>query len=42
MATLTEIETSWSFDDMLRAVAVLDYESDLQYLAAKKQRGKTK
>lgn len=37
MATLTEIETSWSYDDIMRALAVLDYESDLAYLASKRK-----
>ena len=40
MATFTEIETSWNFDDILRASAVLDYESDLAYIAEQKQRKK--
>lgn len=41
MATFTEIETSWNFDDVLRGAAVLDYEDDLSYIASKR-RGKGK
>lgn len=38
LATLTEIETSWSLDDIRRAEAVLDYASDISYLSAPRQR----
>lgn len=29
MATLTEIETSWSLDDVLRGNAILDMQAEL-------------
>lgn len=40
MATLTEIETTWNLDDILRADAMLSYESDLMYLQTKKGKGR--
>lgn len=30
VATLQEIENHWSLDDVLRALALLDYKSELQ------------
>lgn len=36
MATLTEIETTWNLDDILRADALLDYEDDVNYVQNKR------
>ena len=42
MGTLTEIEQNWNFSDILKAKAVLEYESDLQYLESKRAKGPKK
>jgi hypothetical protein len=39
VATLTEIDTAWSLDDILDANAVLDYQAAAQELAEKRARG---
>lgn len=36
MATLTEIETTWSLDDVLRANTVLDVKDKIAEVMAKK------
>jgi hypothetical protein len=38
IATLEEIERSWSYDDVLRAVAIIDMRRDLEQVANKRQR----
>ena len=37
IASLEELETIWSLDDVLRANALLDMRSDLQALERKRQ-----
>jgi hypothetical protein len=35
LATLTEIETNWIYDDLLRAVSFLSIEADLKDIGDK-------
>lgn len=37
LGTLTEIETSWCFSDIMKARAVLQYESDVEYRRSKRK-----
>lgn len=39
MATLSEIETTWNLNDLKKAIAVLDYADDLEYMASRRTNG---
>jgi hypothetical protein len=40
MAPLTELETTWSMDDILRAIAILDVSDEIERISVEESRRK--